>query len=89
MSKKLDKLLCERAGGTWVEGKRCEGHLCETCGSNGGGWDLERSHIIAKSRLGKDTEENILIECRVCHERFEKKPEAREEYLRGIKNCLY
>jgi len=63
---KIDKALCERAGGVW-DGKHCECALCETCGGAGDWRGLSRSHIIPKSRGGKDTPENVLIECYPCH----------------------
>lgn len=73
---KLDRDLCERADGQWLEG-RCIGALCETCGGAGDWRRLSRSHIIPKSRGGKDTMENLLVECYPCHERYEKHPERR------------
>ena len=62
----LDKWLCEQAGGEWLDG-RCHGASCMTCGRNGGLFGLERSHIIAKSQGGKDTKENVVLECMLCH----------------------
>lgn len=64
---KLDQALCERAGGIWTEGRRCQGAFCETCGGSGDWRGLSRSHIISKGRGGKDTLENIKIECYRCH----------------------
>ena len=54
------------------------GKKCMTCGS---GWKwpgLSLSHIIALGRGGRTTEENCLIECGICHGKYEKKPELRE-----------
>jgi len=65
---KIDKILCERAGGIWVD-NRCNDALCETCHGLGDWRGLSRSHIIPKSRGGKDTTENVLIECYPCHEK--------------------
>lgn len=71
-----DKELCERAGGQWSDG-RCHGAVCETCHGPGDWRGLSRSHIIPKGRGGRDTLENILVECYICHELYEKKPERR------------
>ena len=83
--KRLDKALCIRAGGEWIEGK-CVSALCETCGSTGDFRGLSRSHIISKGRQGKNTLENILIECYPCHELYEKHPERRKKSERRVFN---
>lgn len=75
--KGLDKALCIRTGGEWLDGK-CHGALCETCHSRGDWRGLSRSHVINKGRGGKGTLDNIKIECYPCHEKYEKHPELRE-----------
>ena len=50
--------------------------FCETCKETTTNLDL--SHIIALSRGGKTTWENCLLECRDCHNKYEKKPELRD-----------
>ena len=53
---------------------------CQTCNNlNLDFRGLSLSHIIALSRGGKTTRENCLIECYPCHEKYEKRPELREE----------
>lgn len=65
--KGLDKALCIRAHGEWIGGN-CVGAICETCLDHNKDWrGLSRSHIISKGRGGKDTLENIKIECYRCH----------------------
>ena len=56
------------------------GEHCMTCG------DLHRdfrgislSHIIPLSRGGKTVLGNLLLECGYCHDKYEKRPELREE----------
>lgn len=57
------------------------GNKCMTCGDKYRDWrGISLSHIIPLSRGGKTSKKNCLIECYVCHEKFEKRPE-----LRGIK----
>ena len=51
---------------------------CQSCGTAGDFRGLSLSHIIALSRGGKTTKENCLIECLVCHQKYEKRPELRE-----------
>lgn len=53
------------------------GSYCMTCETSGDWRGLELSHIVAKSRGGKTTRENTLLECRVCHELYEKKEKNR------------
>lgn len=53
------------------------GPHCMTCGSGGPWPGLSLSHIIALGRGGKTTEENCLIECQACHDKYEKHPERR------------
>lgn len=52
---------------------------CHTCSTNGDFRGLSLSHVVALSRGGKTTRENCLIECYPCHEKYEKKPELREQ----------
>ncbi|MCJ7630885.1 hypothetical protein MUP77_00575, partial [Candidatus Bathyarchaeota archaeon] len=73
---KLDKELCEHAGGQWSDG-RCQGALCFTCYGWGDWRGLSRSHIVPKSRGGKDSLINIVLECYLDHEKYEKHPERR------------
>ncbi len=54
------------------------GRKCMTCGSNGDWRGLSLSHIIALGRGGRTTEENCLIECGICHDKYEKKAYLRE-----------
>jgi len=85
---KLDKVLCERAGGQWVDGK-CLGAFCETCQGKGDWRGLSRSHIILKSRGGKDTLENILVECYPCHSKRHNLREEKKEILwQKVKTAL-
>ena len=53
------------------------GKHCMTCGSTGDWRGLSLSHIIPLGRGGKTTRVNCLLECLVCHTRFEKRPELR------------
>ena len=56
------------------------GEVCQTCNNKNRDWrGLSLSHITALSRGGKTTEDNCLLECYPCHEKYEKRPE-----LRGI-----
>lgn len=52
--------LCERAGGTWVEGKWCSGAACEICGCSLG---LQRAHILSRKQGGGDSMDNVLVAC--------------------------
>jgi hypothetical protein len=72
----LDKELCERAGGMLIFG-HCYEAICETCHGYGDWRGLSRSHIVPKSRGGKDSLINILVECYPDHELYEKHPERR------------
>ena len=59
------------------------GLRCMTCGS---GWKwpgLSLSHIIALGQFGKTTEENCLIECQTCHDKYEKKAYLRHRIKEG------
>jgi len=53
------------------------GRKCMTCSSNGDWRGISLSHIIALGRGGKTVEENCLIECGICHDKYEKHPERR------------
>ena len=58
--------------------EECRG-LCMTCATKGDWRGLSLSHIIALSRGGQTTRKNCLIECYPCHEKYEKKPEVRND----------
>ena len=54
------------------------GEHCMTCGDKNRDWrGISLSHIIPLSRGGKTTRNNCLLECYVCHEKYEKHPELR------------
>ena len=53
--------------------------FCMTCGGIGDFRGFSLSHIIALSNGGKTTRGNCLIECGVCHDKYEKRPELRDE----------
>ena len=53
------------------------GRVCMTCKRNEYWPGLSLSHIIPLSRGGKTTEDNCLLECIECHNKYEKKPELR------------
>lgn len=56
------------------------GNKCMTCGDEYRDWrGISLSHIISLSRGGKTTKKNCLIECYICHEKYEKRPELREK----------
>ena len=55
------------------------GDLCMTCGGTGFPFGLTLSHIIPLSRGGKTTRKNCLIECIICHDKYEKHPERRND----------
>ena len=59
------------------------GNECMTCKQAPDWRGISLSHIIPLSRGGKTSRENCLIECLVCHERYEKKPELRDIELWG------
>ncbi len=45
------------------------GLKCMTCGLSGWGlWWLDLSHKVALSKGGKTEEDNVLLECRRCHQ---------------------
>ncbi len=75
-NKELDKALCARAGGEWVDG-HCIGAHCETCQCAPDWRGLSRSHRIPRSRGGENNLSNILIECYNCHSVYEKRPDLR------------
>ena len=52
---------------------------CMTCGTRGDIRGLSLSHIIPLGRLGKTTRDNTLLECFICHEKYEKHPERRSK----------
>jgi len=53
------------------------GNKCMTCGSTGDWRGISLSHIIPLGRGGKTERGNVLIECYICHEKYEKHPELR------------
>ncbi len=54
------------------------GNHCMTCSNKYRDWrGLSLSHIIPLSRGGETSRGNCVIECYVCHTRFEKQPELR------------
>ena len=54
------------------------GNKCMTCKNAHRDWrGISLSHIIPLSRGGETSKKNCLIECYVCHERYEKRPELR------------
>jgi len=55
------------------------GKKCQTCGSKGDWRGISLSHIVPLSRGGKTERSNIILECYPDHERYEKKPELREQ----------
>jgi hypothetical protein len=55
------------------------GECCQTCGSTGDWRGISLSHIIALGRGGKTERGNLILECGPDHERYEKKPELREQ----------
>ena len=63
---KLDKDLCERAGGRW-EDDHCHGGFCEICGENPDWRGLSRSHLTPRSQGGLTTLENVAMSCYTCH----------------------
>ena len=56
------------------------GEHCMTCQDKNRDWrGLSLSHIIPLSRGGKTSKDNCILECYVCHEHFEKRPELRSK----------
>jgi len=54
------------------------GEHCMTCKDERRDWrGISLSHIIPLSRGGKTERGNVLLECYVCHTKFEKCPELR------------
>jgi len=54
------------------------GDVCQTCNNKNRDWrGLSLSHIIPLSRGGETSENNCLLECYPCHEKYEKHPELR------------
>ena len=54
------------------------GNHCMTCQDKDRDWrGISLSHIIPLSRGGGTSRKNCLIECYVCHDKYEKKPELR------------
>lgn len=55
--------------------------FCQTCLRSLSVWQLEASHVIAKSNGGATSEANIVLEGNAfgcgCHPLYEKRPEAR------------
>lgn len=75
--KKREELRLQ--GEIMLEYAREYGNRCMTCGTNAF-WSsnpLTPSHIIAKSRGGKTTKDNLVPECLKCHQDWEKCPEKR------------
>lgn len=55
------------------------GNHCMTCKDGHRDFrGISLSHIIPLSRGGKTTRENCLLECGICHDKYEKHPELRE-----------
>lgn len=44
-----------------------DNHRCIYCGSNGDGWPLECDHIIAVTKGGKSTPDNLATACKSCN----------------------
>jgi len=44
-----------------------DNYRCVYCGSNGGEWPLECDHIIAVTKGGKSTPENLATSCKSCN----------------------
>lgn len=54
------------------------GEHCMTCGDKYRDWrGISLSHIIPLSRGGTTSKDNCLLECYICHEKYEKHPELR------------
>jgi len=54
------------------------GSHCMTCGKLPDWRGISLSHIIPLSRGGKTERGNVLLECYVCHTKYEKHPELRK-----------
>jgi len=55
------------------------GNHCRSCKDKNRDWrGLSLSHKIPLSRGGKTDRNNCVIECYVCHDKYEKHPELRE-----------
>jgi hypothetical protein len=67
-------------------------NFCQTCMRTFQPYQLDASHIIAKSRLGETTRENLVLECNVfgggCHQKYEKNPESRHVNTVGYQKFL-
>jgi 5-methylcytosine-specific restriction endonuclease McrA len=46
-----------------------DGWRCQHCGSH---FQLEVHHLVRRSQLGSDSEENLITLCRSCHQRIHK-----------------
>ena len=56
------------------------GEVCRTCNDVNRDWrGISLSHIIPLSRGGKTVKENVELLCSRCHDKYEKKPELREQ----------
>jgi len=54
------------------------GNKCMTCQDKYRDWrGISLSHIIPLSRGGKTERGNVLLECYICHTKYEKHPELR------------
>jgi len=54
------------------------GNKCMTCHQKPDWRGISLSHIIPLSRGGETSRKNCLLECYICHSKFEKHPELRE-----------
>ncbi len=50
-----------------------DNHCCIFCGCPVP-WSMANSHFIKRSHMGLGIEENIMTNCLMCHEEFEKEP---------------
>ena len=62
--RKRKRLKPEAYQALWQEILRRDGWRCQTCGRRK---DLEIHHIEARSRLGDDSEQNLMTLCANCH----------------------
>ena len=61
------------------------GEHCMTCKDKDRDWrGISLSHIISSGRLGKTTPKNCLLECYVCHDKYEKRTELRPNSIPNI-----
>lgn len=60
--------------------------FCQTCQRSLSFVDL--SHVIALSRGGLTSLDNCILECRDCHNKYEKRPETRPEKSIGLLKYL-